>query len=195
MSDNLRPIQYLPKVAEQELVDENGCAKEPCSKIELLERAKAIYEKLGFTILWEDDDFYKMRMPNGWYVHDCPAFVNMYIKYSYLYDEKHRLRATIRCADFDTPYFDARATIQFHCRFTYSIEHMANVDSKYMDYKNSPLYSKAFNEDKIVFKSQPVMPTGDVDKDEIIYIRLKKLAKQYLQKHFPKYQDCTEYWG
>lgn len=153
-----------------------------------IEYTKQIYTKMGIVIIDEYDDlFWNVELPKGWEIK-----ATNHSMWNDLFDDKGRKRATFF---YKAALYDRDSFINFNTRFSISVSHIADINSSgYEIWGKSDYQGIVKDSEKIIFSTERVSPTGNYVDDKIIQHKLREQLLEYMNEHYPNYEDILSYW-
>ena len=153
-----------------------------------LEWTKQQYAKMGIKILGEVDGlFYSVELPAGWEIK--PTDHSMW---NDVLDDKGRKRITFF---YKGAFYDRNAFSNFLHRYSYNVLPFDNYksDIPYDERYSKPwtVYLTDSGENIEVLAERTFLDASDYFKNES---SLSDLAKQYLNEHYPDWEDINAYW-
>jgi len=145
-------------------------------------------ERLGFEFGEDIDDlFVSCKFPKGW-----KKVATDHSMGSNLVDNKDRVRGMIfyKAAFYDKKA-DMRLTRRF--RFTFEPEDAFKSDINYQERTKLSRFARVYDEDKIVFESEPYAHES-LKNDWDLQKEAQQLANNWLQEHYPEWEDVLAYW-
>lgn len=131
-----------------------------------------------------DDLFIQVQLPEGW-----KKVLTDHSMWSKLVDEKGRKRASIF---YKAAFYDRGAFIRISRRFGCQVQPEKGWGSNY-DQETSPRVCVVTDCDEIVWRSEPMSPSKDVEwfrLDE----KLWPLGRAWLDEHYPAWENALAYW-
>lgn len=148
---------------------------------------KQQYEKMGIIIIdGYDDLFWNVKLPEGWEIKATDHSM-----WNNLFDNKGRLRADFF---YKAAFYDRDAFTNFNTRFQISADHTAPADSDYEIWKASSFQGTVRDQEKIIFSTECIPSTGDYLVDGKIKDSLLRQLEEYMNEHYPDYEDINSYW-
>lgn len=152
-----------------------------------IEYTKQQYEKMGISIIGEADDlFWNVTLPEGWEIKATD-----HCMWNDLLDNKGRERATFF---YKAAFYDRDAFINFSTRYHVLVTHTADPDADYDVWKASDYQGTVKDGEEVIFSTECVPTTNDYVADKAITDKLDAQLTDYMNQHYPDYQDINAYW-
>lgn len=149
---------------------------------------KGQYEKMGIKVLGEYDDlFYSVELPAGWRIQTTSSSV-----WSDLLDGKGRKRLSFF---HKGSLWDRDAFSNFVCRYTFCIMPFDNfeTDVEYEERVFKPWRLFIMDSGEIIEKLAEV--TVSTKKEYFaLHDKFRKIARSFLDEHYPEWEDVNAYW-
>lgn len=141
-------------------------------------------ERMGFQVTGITDSlFYFVEMPPGWQVISTE-----HSRLSNLLDDQGRRRARII---YDAAFYDRRAYMYLNGRYSFSVVPVKGWDG--YDFKVDAVVCQARDGETVIWCSDEIIPSQDRPQHEIREL-LELQGKQWLDEHYPDWQDEFTYW-
>ena len=143
--------------------------------------SKAVLEAAGVMFLGvvkEDPMFQYVELPKGW--KKVPTGHSMWFD---LVDDKNRKRAGIF---YKAAFYDRSSFLGVNRRYNFTIDYTALED----DHEAIALVTDG---NQTIYRTDPVASENDNDGYEASD-KARDLAKAWLDKHYPRWEDASAYW-
>lgn len=145
------------------------------------------YAKIGIEVVDSSSElFHEVRLPEGWTIE-----ASGHSMWSYLYDNKHRKRASIF---YKANVLGGEASISLETRFSVNSDHTGNIKDGYDKFITTPMCGVVKDGDTIIYTTPLVEPSGDISKDSSTLHELRQDALAWLDAHYPDNRNAHAYW-
>lgn len=183
-------VNHVPKEHRLNLLsmDISYEEREKLSKDNKRKYAMEQYAKMGIIVLEEDDDGYmcKVQLHDGWKIERVDSY------WSNILDNKGRKRINFF---YKSAFWDRDAFTNFLCRYGISIFPFDNYmsDATYEDRRYKPWTVYLTDCGEPIKKLHEITPTTRKEFYDV-EDKLRAIGIDYLNDHYPRYNDINAYW-